>query len=155
MEEIELIERYFNKALTNDERSSFEERMSRDEAFRQRAEDHFLFLRSLHSYGDRMETKALLDEIHTALELPADQKKSRWVNWTTLGVAASVALICTIGTFLALRLMDDDHEANYLALRRNVDRLNKSHNQILKDIKENQPEIAPSKYSGKIGRAHV
>jgi serine protease Do len=153
MEEIELIEKYFNGELAESEKRSFEARMNNDAPFREHAERHFAFLKSLYVYADRNKTRAILNEIHEELEpsLTADAKESkrRRISWPTVAVAASVALLCSVGTFIAFRLLDSGRPANYLELVRTVDRLNQSHNQILKDIKKSQkPDIAPGKYSG-------
>lgn len=156
MEEVELFEKYFKKELRDSERIAFEEQMQADAAFRERAENHFLFLKSLKQYGDRKSKKEALNKIHRDMNASAGAKVvslSRWERYgRTMTVAASVALVCTLGTFFALRYNNDQHQAAYQGLKRVVDGLKKSHNQILKDIKENkvspQPEIAPGKYSG-------
>ncbi|GHN00590.1 hypothetical protein WSM22_20790 [Cytophagales bacterium WSM2-2] len=152
MEELELIEKYFNKELNEAELLSFEDKMKSDESFRERAEGHFLFLNSLKTYGVQKELKLKLNEIHEELGLATDEKtvKTRWEKyWPTLAVAASVALLCTVGTFFALRWTYKEHQSDFQQLSKVVDRLNKSTNQILKDIKENKkPEIAPGKISG-------
>lgn len=151
MEEVELFEKYFNNALNEAEKLSFEEKIRIDGSFKQRAESHFAFLRSIQEYGSRKELKQTLDQIHSELEVPVIEiKTSRWEKyWPTVAIAACVALICTIGTFFTLQYNDSRHQADYREMRKTVDQLNKSHNQILKDIKKNQkPEIAPGKYSG-------
>src|SRR6185503_11140227 len=64
-------------------------------------------------------------------------------------IAASVALLCTIGAFFALQFYNQEHQANYQELRRIIVGVDKKYNQILKDIKENKkPVAAPAKYSG-------
>src|SRR5258706_5331168 len=153
MEELELFEKYLSKELSEAERIAFEKKMEADGAFRERAENHFLFLKSLKQFGDRKLKKEALNKIHRELNLRPEVKSvkiSRWEKYgRTTAIAACVALVCTVGTFFALRLNDNEHKADYLALRRNVDKLNKSHNQILQNIKENQkPEVPPGKYSG-------
>jgi S1-C subfamily serine protease len=156
MEELELIEKYFKKELNEAQRIAFEKRMQEDEAFKARAENHIQFLKSLKQYGDRKLKKEALDKIHSEMDLSSEVKVvplSRWERYgRTMTIAASVALVCTVGAFFALRYNNDQHQTNYQELRRVVDGLKKSHNQILKDIKENKanqkPEFAPSKYSG-------
>ena len=156
MEELELIEKYFGKELSEKDRSAFEKRMHSDNLFRQRAEDHIQFLKSFKQYGDRKSKKEALNKMHQEMNFSTEAKVVRLSRWEkygrTMTIAASVALVCTVGTFFALKYNNDQHQANYLALRRNVESLKKSHNQILKDIKENKenqkPEIAPGKYSG-------
>ena len=157
MEEVELFDKYFRKELSEADQLKFEERMKTDASFRERAETHFLLLRSFKQFADRKAKKEALNKIHTEMNFSSDVTLStktvsigRWEKYgRTMAIAASVALVCTIGTFLTLQFNDTQHEANYLELRRNVEKLKKSHNQILQNIKENKkPEVAPSKYSG-------
>lgn len=153
MEELELFERYLSRDLSGAERIAFEKRMEADAAFRERAETHFLFLKSLKQYGDRKLKKDALNKIHEEMNFFAEVKAARISRWErygrTVAIAASVALVSTIGTFFALKYNNDQHQANYQELRKIVDRVNKSYNQILSNIKENKkPEVAPAKYSG-------
>lgn len=156
MDELELIERYFGKELNEKDRAAFEKRMHDDVLFRQRAEDHIQFLKSFKQYGDRKLKKEALDKIHEEMNFSAETKViplSRWEKYgRSVAIAASVALLCTIGTLFTLKYNNEQHESNYRILSREVNVLKKGQNQILKDIKENKanakPEFAPSKYSG-------
>src|SRR6478736_9464533 len=106
MEEVELIESYFNKSLSEADQLKFEEKMNADEAFRQRAENHFHFLQSLHEYAERKAVKESLNNIHEEIRSESANNNTKsilWKNWSTIAIAASVALICTIGTFFALQ----------------------------------------------------
>jgi len=150
-----LIEKYFGKELNEKDRAAFEKRMHDDGLFRQRAEDHIQFLKSFKQYGDRKLKKEALNKIHEEMNFSTEAKVvplSRWERYgRTVTIAASVALLCTVGTFFALKYNNDQHETNFEILRREMNGLKRSHNQILKDIKENKankPEFAPSKYSG-------
>src|SRR5258707_9091833 len=153
MEEVELFEKYFTKELSEAERIAVEERMQKDLKFRERAENHFLLLKSLRQYGDRKSKKEALNKIHEEMNFSAEVKAARGSRWEkygrTMAIAASVALVSTIGTFFALKYNNDQHQTNYQELRKIVDRVNKSYNQILSNIRENKkPEVAPAKYSG-------
>ena len=156
MEELELIEKYFSKELNEKDRAAFEKKMHTDDLFRQRAENHIQFLKSFKHYGDRKSKKEALNKIHLEMNFSPEAKVvplSRWEKYgRTVTIAASVALVSTIGTFFALKYNNEQHETNFEILRREMNGLKKSHNQILKDIKENKantkPEFAPSKYSG-------
>ena len=155
MDELELIEKYFGKELSEKDRAAFEKRMHDDSLFRQRAEDHIQFLKSFKQYGDRKLKKDALNKIHDEMNFPAEAKVvplSRWEKYgRTVAIAASVALFCTVGTFFALKYSNERHETNFEILRREMNGLKKSQNQIIKDIKEKvsvKPEFAPSKYSG-------
>ncbi|MGC4022610.1 MAG: serine protease [Cyclobacteriaceae bacterium] len=152
MEELELIEKYFKKELTEAERITFEERMNADESFRERAQSHFKLLNSFKQYADRKSKKEALNRIHEEMNLSlvpkVEIKVSNWQkHWPSIAIAASVALICTIGTFLVLQWNSNDHQANYLELRRSVETLKKSYKALEKN-KENKKPVAPSAYSG-------
>lgn len=156
MEELELIEKYFGKELSEKDRAAFEKRMHDDGLFRQRAEDHIQFLKSFKQYGDRKLKKEALSKIHEEMNFSTEAKVvplSRWEKYgRTVTIAASVALLCTVGTFFALKFNNEQHQTDFQELRKEFIGLKKSHNQILKDINENKAkaktEFAPSKYSG-------
>lgn len=150
MEEIELIDGYYRNLLSQEERAKFEQRLREDSAFRERVDKHIRFLEVFRDYGRRKALSETLDEIHAeALSAPAVQHVSLWKKYLpSLAIAASVALVSIVGTYVIFRANDDQHQANYLELRKNVERLNKSHNQLLENMNADKDRIAPSKYSG-------
>ena len=155
MKELELIEKYFKKELSESELSVFEEKMRTDESFRERAENHVELLNLFKQFGDRKSKKEALNRIHEEMNLSlvpqVEVKISRWQKyWPSVAIAASVALVCSIGTFLVLQWNSNDHTANYLELRRSVETLKKSYKALEKN-KENKKPVAPNE----IGRAHV
>jgi len=157
MEEVELFDKYFKKELSAADQVAFEEKMKADASFRGRAENHFLLLRSFRQYTDRKAKKEALNKIHAEMNFSSANSTTtktvsigRWEKYgRTMAIAASVALFCTVGTFLLMQLNNNDHRANFQELVRIVEGIKKSQRQILENIKENKkPEVTPSKYSG-------
>ncbi len=143
--ELELVDKYFKNSLSADEKLAFEEKMKSDPAFKKETDEHLQFLSSLNQYSDRKNLKLTLDSFHQELQ-PKTQPAEKGLGlWTTIGLAASVALVSALVTFFMIRSYDDQHQANYQELRRVVDRLSRSVNTIKSNKK---PGVAPSKYSG-------
>jgi len=148
-EDLDLIDKYIAGALNQEEHAFFNERILSDLSFREQLETQQAFLKSLTEYDERKSVKQLLNTIHEELETTDIKKESRvYKLWPTIGIAASVALVCAIGTLFMARSFDQEHTANYQELRRNVERLKKSQSQILENIKEDKIKNTPSKYSG-------
>lgn len=143
--ELELIDRYFRNLLNEDEKLAFEERMKADATFKKEVEEHLLFLKSLNTYSERKSVKQSLDKFHQELPAIEVSTKNGIGLWTTLGLAASVALISALITFFMMQYYDNQHRAEFQILRRVVDNLSKSVNTIKSSKK---PAVAPSKYSG-------
>lgn len=151
-EDLDLIDSYIAGTLSSEEHALVNERMRSDPSFREQLETQQAFLKSLKEYDDRNSLKKLVNIFHDELggdttdikkELPRVFKL-----WPTIGIAASVALVCAIGTLFVARWFDQEHTANYQELRRNVEGLKKSQRQILENINENKIKNTPNKYSG-------
>jgi serine protease Do len=147
MEEIELFDRYNNKQLSERERLAFEQRLSTEEDFRQRAKKHFHFIESLQRYDSRKELKQTLNRFHEERNTAATSIFSFFRKQaTTLAIAATVAVITS--TAVLLLLQPNEQREKYQELRKNVEQLKKSQKKILEDIKSNRPATTPGKYSG-------
>jgi S1-C subfamily serine protease len=143
--ELEAADRYFKNSLNADEKLAFEERMKFDSVFKKAAEDHLQFLNSLNQYSERKTLKQNLDTFHQELQAKTQLVEKGLGLWTTIGLAASVALVSALVTFFMIRSYDNQHQANYQELSKVVDRLSRSVN----TIKSNKKKVAaPSKYSG-------
>src|SRR5579862_8838715 len=150
-EDLDLIDKFISGTLSDEEQARFDERMNSDLSFREELKTHQSFLRSLKEYDERRPVKQLLNSIHEELGTETAIKKEPakvYRLWPTIGVAASVALLCVFGTLYVTRVFNQEHTANYQELRRNVERLKKSQTQILENIKEEKVKNTPNKYSG-------
>ncbi len=150
-EELELIDSFLLGLLSQEKQSLVEEKMKNDPSFRLRVEEHQSFLKSLKEYDDHKTLKMTLNEIQMGADISSNRKSfSMRMLWPTVGIAASVALLCAVGTLFLARWFDQEHSTNYLELRKNVERLKKSQSQILENIKKenNKKDYAPENYSG-------
>ena len=149
--DLDLIDKYIAGTLSKEEHILCSERLGNDPSFCEQLETQQAFLKSLKEYDDRKAVKQLLNTFHKELGIAADTKREPvrvYKLWPTVGIAASVALVCVIGTLFMMRWFDQEHTANYQELRRNVERLKKSQTQLLEDIKKDKIKNTPSKYSG-------
>lgn len=147
----ELCDRYAKGQLSVDDRAAFEERMRSDSSFRQKAEEHAELIAALKHYGDRNQLRQLLDEIHSSIdssEKNVPKKVLAFRFWPMAAVAASVALICIVGTLLMTQKMESKQTAYYKELRRNVDQIKKSQKLIMDDLAEAKEKTFPGNYAG-------
>src|SRR5215208_4377670 len=128
IEELDLLDRYTAGFLSEEDKRKFEERISNDASFRERAEAHILFVRVFKEHEERKSLKKTLNIIHSEQDNSTNLnvKKSRQgyrlhSYWPAIAVAASLVLICVAGAFFMFRSYDKGHQANYLELRKNVE----------------------------------
>ena len=70
--------------------------------------------------------------------------------WKLSGIAASVALISIVATFVITRSLKNEQTANYKELRRNVEQIKRSQKLMMDDIAGQKvaPPPAPANYAG-------
>jgi serine protease Do len=68
--------------------------------------------------------------------------------WKLSGIAASVALISIVATFVITRSLKNEQTANYKELRRNVEQIKRSQKLMMDDIAEQKVVPAPANYAG-------
>jgi S1-C subfamily serine protease len=156
----DLLDRYANGLLSDEEVRALENKMSSDPEFRRKAEEHLELVHALKFYGRRRELKQSLDEIHREVESDKDlvqpepsqpirsQPETVRKYWPTIAVAASVAFVSILGTLFMTRSLEHKQTAYYKELRRNVEQIKKSQNMIIADMEKEKPEPLPGKYSG-------
>jgi serine protease Do len=175
VEEIELLDHYEKRMLTQSERTQVEERLRTDHSFRQLAQNHLKLIYEVRRHDERARVRELLDAAHHELttttpaqrtdELatesplgeaaPADANvRSKPVRrfessyWKLTGMAASVALISIVATFVITRSLKNEQSANYKELRRNVEQIKRSQKLMMDDIAEQKVVPAPANYAG-------
>lgn len=156
IEEMDLLDGYAAGSLSEEDKIQFEERMNNDPSFKERSEAHILFVRAFKEHEERKLLKKRLDIIHseednsTQLSVNKSRQGYNLLNyWPAIAVAASLALVCVVGAFFMFMSYNKGHQANYLELRKNVEKLKKSQTQILENIKKNKvPDLSPGRYSG-------
>jgi len=140
MEMSELIDKYVKGQLSPEEMKALEEKARQSEIFRKIVDDHVELVDAMVEYGKRMELKNSLDKVHSDMEervVPIQKKQSGWKKyWPHTAVAASVAILSVVGTIWVNNFMNSAQEAEFKALRRNVDQIKKSQKILEKDIAE-------------------
>lgn len=68
--------------------------------------------------------------------------------WKLSGMAAAVALISIVATFIITRSLKNEQSANYKELRRNVAQIKRSQKLMMDDIAEKKIVPAPANYAG-------
>lgn len=108
---------------------------------------------ALAAYGDRLRFRQRVAVVQAATDMDAmreaaglynpekaqaGQIRTLWQTYrTTLAVAASVAVLTTIGTILSYRFYQQNHqqqEQQYSLLRRDIQAIKSSQNQLLSDL---------------------
>jgi len=146
----ELLDNYHKGLLTPVEQASLEARMENDPELREEAQHHLEFLKSLTFYGERRKVYHILDTIHDEVRLEADNTIENdlpfWRrNLRVTAVAASVAVIFSAASFFVAKSFQHEQEADYKALRGNVERIQRSIDNL---SKQNSKPVNPGKFSG-------
>jgi S1-C subfamily serine protease len=150
----ELFDKYVKGKLSEEDKTTFEEKMKQDADFRQKAEQHLAMVGELKFYGSRNQLRHMLEETHQKMENPtisidAPKKSTAFKKyWPMTAVAASIALISIVGTTLLTGKLKSEQTANYQELRRNVDQIRKSQKLIMEDLAESKEKALPGKYAG-------
>lgn len=150
-DENELFDQYVKGLLSSEEAAAFEERLRTDTEFRRKAEEHQILVKELKSFHERNEVRQVLNDEHESIEkirTLQPENLSRLKFWPMAAVAASVAMICIVGTALITQSLETRQTANYRALRKTVDQLQKSQKVLMNDLAKSKTPVLPSKYSG-------
>lgn len=156
----ELIERYLNQSLNENELMNFEQRLKNDPAFAQEVDQYTLLIDHMNLYGQRKNLKKQLDNFHEELHLevkpivsPPRKIRRPWKRYIPVAVAASVLLIVGLTSLFTLdnvRSLEEQQTSQYKTLRREVNIVKKKQarialNQKAEKRKENK---SPAKQYG-------
>jgi S1-C subfamily serine protease len=146
---IELLDKQLRGELQGDDALRLES-ILKDADARDFASKHAILATELRAYGRRQSVQTMLDAFHAAM--PHEEPKSRRIRilkgyWPMAAVAASIALISVLFTW-SLNQSVQVNKEEYQQLRGVVQRIEKSQNAIIKDIKEKEKSIPPGRYSG-------
>ena len=150
----ELIDQYVKGQLSAEEMRLLEEKIQKSETLRQIVEDHVELVDAMVEFGRRMELKKSLDRIHDDISgnvKPIEGKPFLWKRYLPISaVAASVALVSILGTVLITNSLSSRNDAEFVALRRNVDQIKKNQKILEKDIAETKKKGKgfPGNYAG-------
>ena len=146
----ELLDKLAKGHLNETERNRLDEITNQSEIYKQIVAEHAELIDSVIFYGERVKLKKKLDEAHENISVTINKPAGKSVMfryWKYAAVAASVALISVIGTVLITENYAA-REAEFVALRRNIDQIKKSQKILEKDIAETKKKKAPGNYAG-------
>lgn len=195
VEEIDLLDRYEKRNLSQPEAGRIEERLRTDDSFRQLAQQHLAVIRELKRRDERTRVRGILNAAQaelthdilanasstspaTAVTHPHDVTSGNALSgevasgeaamsqdtvarparrfeasyWKLSGMAAAVALISIVATFMITQSLKKEQTANYKELRRNVEQIKRSQKLMMDDIAGKKapakPVPAPANYAG-------
>lgn len=136
----ELLDKYVKGTLSEEEMRFVEEKSRQDETFRQRVHDHVTLVDTMAEYGRRLELKKIMDQTHDDMErivVPIQKKSFNWGKYKVhSAVAAMLTIAGIIGTMLWTNSINSAQEAEFKALRRNVDQIKQNQKILEKDLAE-------------------
>jgi serine protease Do len=147
----ELIDKYLRNELEAEERLQFEEMLDQDKILSGEVKEHERFISNLKNFEKKSQLKNKLHTIHSEIDQNSIIKTRHKIfktEYIGLAAAASITLSITVGSFFMIDHWGNKQSAYYKELRRDLDKIKKSQNIILKDINDNKPDLEQSKYSG-------
>lgn len=160
IELIAIVERYLNGEMTADERARFE-LLRRDNAeVDNTVKEHQDFTNRLKQYGERLQFENLLNDIHNEIDVQALKDEfvhhpsfivRMWRNHhSKISVAATIAIFAVLSTlFFTGYLKTQDQQSEVVALRRKVDKVERSNESIKRStdaliMNINHPKVKPA-----------
>lgn len=160
----ELIERYLNGELSEEERERFEALRRDNAAVDSRVVEHQQFTGLLKQYGERVELEKRLNAIHQEIDVHTLAEEltvhPSWVvrmwrqHHSKISVAASVAVFAMLTTLYFTGYFSKS-TSNYTALRREVENVKRTTenvkrttNALINDIKTGSRIVNPGKFGG-------
>lgn len=152
----EHIEDYLEGRLQGEALASFEEKLRTNAAFASEVDAFHTFTQKLKSHGKRKELKDKLAGIHQEMgqEAVRPLKGKRvflFEHYRTIAVAASVALVTSIGTLFLVQYyngLQKDGKAHYRELRKDVERIKQSQNKLWKEVNSEKSTPIPNNFTG-------
>lgn len=158
IEIINQIDAYLRGELTESERSEFEQKRLSDSAFDLKVVEQANLVSHLSVYADRLKLKSDMNVIHETLDIcelknevapeaPIHIRLWRKYRINT-AIAASVALIAVCATLLSTGYFSKSISTNVSLLRREINSIKKSQNDLIKNIKPNKGPVNPGTFGG-------
>lgn len=154
---INQIEAYLRGELSPEEESAFEKLRRDDAAVDQQVVAHQRFMQLMSAYGERKRLQRLMDGIHQRLDLaglkrdftPASLKVVQlWKQYRSqIAVAASVAFVAVMGTLIFSGHLTENL-SSYSALRREINNIKQSQNNLVKNISAKKGPANPGEFGG-------
>ena len=147
------IERYESGEMSAAEKIIFEKEVLSDVTLAKELEDYRQLRKSFGFYASRKKAKAILEAAHQELHLEEEtavfrpSKIRRLISDKKVwGVAASLALIVSTGTYLVMNFVSSfNHtgKAYYQELSLDLERVKSSQNRIINELNQEKNKIAP------------
>ncbi len=159
---LDLIERYLNHELSEQELMEFELMRKNDARINNRIAEHQQFLKYLTGLNERLEFENKLNAIHDEIDIDEVKeglgiRESRVVTlWrhhhSKISVAASVAIFAVMLTlFFTGYFNNQNQQSRYSALRRDLETVKRSQNALIRDItgkSQYKNSTNPGKFGG-------
>ncbi|MBC7744677.1 MAG: trypsin-like peptidase domain-containing protein [Flavobacterium sp.] len=152
IELIEYIESYLNDELSTEDKIAFEKLRAENPVIDLKVVEHQILLNQVTEYGTRVKLKADLNEAYELLDVtsikaglfPPLHRMRLIINKFKFNtaIAASVAIITVFATLLSTGYFNKNSTNNYKALRRDINNIKRSQNQLIKGIND-LPEKGP------------
>jgi S1-C subfamily serine protease len=142
--QLELIDEYLEGKLSGKALQDFEERLKSDPSLASEVNQMRTLNRELASFQSRKKLKEKLNSFHKELEPVKENIKviSFKDYYRSLAIAASIAIVASLGSIAYWKISKDSDKAHYRELRMDLDIVKQSHNQLWQAIKDEK--IYPS-----------
>jgi serine protease Do len=160
IEIVSLIEAYLRNELSTEERGAFERLRNEDASIDHKVVEHESFINRMAEFGQHKQLLADMDMAHQQLDieqLKADvlpvsfkiRSLFRKYRFNT-AVAAAVAIVTVFATLLSTGYFSKTITNNYSALRRDINNIKRSQNQLIKGINDNPSKgpVNPGQFGG-------
>ncbi|WP_026898132.1 S1C family serine protease [Daejeonella oryzae] len=150
---INRIEAYLTGELSPEEHAEFDQLRKQDSAVDLKVVEHQAFIQQISEYGMQKQLRTDMESIHEQLNinsikdevLPAKFKvRNLWNKYRlNTAIAASVAICAVMLTLLSSGYFNKSITSNYSALRREINNIKRSQNQLIKGIND-RPVSGPA-----------
>lgn len=158
IEIINQIDAYLRGELSDAEISEFEQKRLNDAAFDLQVVEHSNLVSHLSEYSETIKLKSDMNIIHESLDIYALKNEVApeapiyirlWKKYRiNTAIAATVALIAVSGTLLSTGFFSKSISTNVSLLRREINSIKKSQNDLIKNIKPSKGPANPGEFGG-------
>jgi S1-C subfamily serine protease len=158
IEIINQIDAYLRAELSVSELSEFEQKRLTDSAFDLKVVEHSNLVSQLSKYSETIKLKSDMNGIHETIDIYSLKNElapktpihvKLWKKYrTTTAIAATVALFAIAGTLLSTGYFSKSISTNVSLLRREINNIKKSQNDLIKNINPSQVLVNPGEFGG-------
>lgn len=158
IEIINQIDAYLRGELSDADLFDFENKRREDPAFDLKVVEHSNLVSHLSEYSDALKLKSDMNIIHETLDIHAIRNQVApeapiyvrlWKKYRiNTAIAATVALIAVSGTLLSTGFFSKSISTNVSLLRREINSIKKSQNDLIKNIKPTKGPTNPGSFGG-------